>query len=73
MRREYDMQPVPLVEFKDGDLPIAGGAGEKTPAFMRGPADDVDGGLVEVEVGDFGPLGVLLAPDEDFAVVGGGG
>ena len=27
---------------------------------------------MEVEVGDFGPLRRLLAPDEDLAVVGGG-
>lgn len=40
---------------------------------MWRPADDVDGGLVEVEIGNFGPLGVLFAPDEYFAVVGGGG
>lgn len=37
---------------------------------MGRPAHDVDGGGVQGEVGDFLPLTVLLAPDQDFAVVG---
>lgn len=73
VRGELDMAPIALVEFEDGDLAVAGGAGEEAAAFMRGPGDDVDGGVVQGEIGDFGPLAGLGAPDEDFAVVGGGG
>lgn len=73
MRGELDVAPVALVELKDGDIAVRGGAGEEAAAFVRGPGDDVDGGVVVGEIGDFGPEAGLFAPDEDFAVVGGGG
>ena len=44
-----------------------------TARFRRTPGDDVDGCGVQSEFVDALPLGVLLAPDEDAAVVGGAG
>lgn len=67
------MAPIALIEFEHGDFAVGGGAGEETSAFVWGPGDDVDGGVVVGEIGDFGPEAGLFAPDEDFAVVGGGG
>lgn len=40
---------------------------------MRRPGHDVHGSRVQGEFEDFGPLPGLFAPDEHFAVVGGGG
>ena len=40
---------------------------------MRGPGDDVHGSGVQGEVGHAGPLVGGFAPDEDFAVIRGGG
>lgn len=40
---------------------------------MGRPGDYVDGCGVQREIEDFGPGVALLAPDEDFAVVRGGG
>ena len=73
VRGELDVAPVALVELEDRDIAVGGGAGEEAAAFVRGPGDDVDGGVVVGEIGDFGPEAGLFAPDEDFAVVGGGG
>lgn len=73
MRGEDLVLPAALLEFQDADAAVRGGAGEQAAAFVRRPRHDVDGGGVQSEVGDFLPLRVLLAPDEHFAVVAGGG
>ena len=73
MRLEDLMAPVPLLELKHAHPAVAAGAGEQAPALVRRPGDDVHGGSVQGEVGHAGPLAGGFAPDEDFAVVGGGG
>jgi hypothetical protein len=44
-----------------------------TPRFRRRPGDDVDGGGVVCELVDALPLPVLLAEDEDAAVIAAAG
>lgn len=70
MRGEDLVLPAALVELEYADAAVGGGACEQAAGFVGGPAHDVDGGGVEGEVGDFLPLAVLFAPDQDFAVVG---
>ena len=73
MRLEDLVAPIPFLKFQHADFAIAGCAGEQAPGFVVGPADNVHGGGVQGEVSDAGPLALGFAPDEDFAVVGGGG
>lgn len=73
MRRKDFLVPAIILEFEDGDGTVGGSAREDAAAFVRGPGDDVYAGGVQGEVEDACPLRALFAPDEDFAVVAGGG
>lgn len=73
VRREDLVAPRVILEFKDGYVAIAGGAGEQAARVMRGPRNQVYACGVEGEFVDFLPLVVLFPPYEDFAVVAGGG
>ena len=67
------MLPAALAKLEHADAAIRGGAREQAAGFVGGPRHDVHGRAVQREVCDFLPLRVLLPPDEDFAVVAGGG
>lgn len=73
MRLEDGVLPAVVAKLEDGDVAIGGGAGEEAASLVRGPADNVDRGLVEREIKDALPGAGLLAPDEDLAVVAGRG
>lgn len=75
-----------LLELMDGDTAIGAGAREDAAALVGCPAHHVYASCVDGELEDFGPCcgggllgpggegcGGCLAPDEDFAIVGGGG
>lgn len=74
--------PAVVAELEDANVAVGRGAGQEAAALVRRPGDHVDGGCVEGEIEDLGPgaaagggrcVLVLLAPDEDLAIVGGGG
>lgn len=67
------MLPAALAELEHADAAIRGSARKQAAGFVGGPRHNVHGRGVQREVGDFLPLRVLLPPDEDFAVVAGGG
>ena len=71
-RLEDLVGPSVVLELEDGDVAVGGGAGEEAAGLVRGPCYEVDRGGVQGDVVDFLPCAVLLAPDEDLAVVGGG-
>lgn len=83
MRVEDLMRPIALLEFEDADLAIGASAGEQAAGFVGRPGDDVHGGGVQGEAGDYlpggggagrvGGGGSGFAPDLYGAVVGGGG
>jgi len=73
------VRPAVIAELKHRDMTIGRSAGEQTSGFMRSPGDHVHRGGVKREVEDFRPSTaadrgsgalVLLAPDEDFSIVG---
>lgn len=73
VRLENLTRPIALLKLQNADFTVTGGACEKTPRLMWGPADDIDGSAMDMKIGDFGPLRILLAPDDNLAIVGGGG
>lgn len=82
MRVEQLVRPAIVAEFKYADVAVGGGTGEQAATLVRSPGDAVDGGSVQGEIKNFCPgasggggggARSLLAPYEDFAVVGGGG
>lgn len=73
MRREEHVRESVVVEGEHADVGVGGCGSEMTARFLWGPGDEVDGGGVEGEFVDALPGARLLAPDEDAAVVGGGG
>lgn len=65
------MRPIVVLELEDRDIAIGGGACQQAAGFMWGPGNEVYRCGVEGDVVDLLPRAVLLAPDEDLAVVGG--
>lgn len=81
MRVEDLVGPAVIAELEHAHVAVRRGASEETPTLVRRPGDHVDGGCVEGEIEDLGPGAaagrrgctlVVLAPDEDLAIVGGG-
>lgn len=72
MRIEEYMAEGVVLEGKDTDIAVTARGCQVTASFRRRPGDNVDGGGVEGEFVDALPLCILLAPDQDAAVVGGG-
>jgi hypothetical protein len=73
MRLHQLVRPRIILELEHADVAVRGRAREHAAGFVGGPGDEVDGGRVDGDLVDALPGVVLLAPDEDFAVVGGGG
>lgn len=73
MRLEDLMIHAVILELQHTHIPVAARAGQETARLVGGPGDDVHAGGVQGEIEDLGPCCAGLAPDEDFAVVGGGG
>lgn len=72
MRLKDLTRPIAFLKFQYADFTIAGGAREQTSRFVGRPADYIDRRCVKSEISHFRPLRGLLAPNEDFAIVGGG-
>ena len=69
---EYLVGECVVKEGDDGDVAVGGSCG-KVASWLGGrPGDQVDRCGVVGELIDSLPLAVLLSPDEDSAVVGGG-
>ena len=63
-----------VLEAEDADAAVGAGGGQVAAGLWRRPGDQVDRGGVQGELVDALPLVLrLLAPDQDAAVVGGGG
>lgn len=69
-------------ELKDTDVTVGRGAGKETTALVRGPRYHIHRSGVQGEIEDLGPGAAasgggrvvrLLAPDQDLAIVRGGG
>lgn len=67
------VRPRAVAELEDGDVAVAAGAREHAARVVGGPGDQVDRGRVQLRDVHARPLVVLLAPDEDLAVVAGRG
>jgi hypothetical protein len=74
VRREHQTRPLVILEFQHANIAVAAGACENAAAFVRRPVNEVDAGGVLREVEGFCPgAWRRFAPDDDAAVVGGGG
>lgn len=70
---ESTVVEVVVLELEDRDVAVRGRAGQQAARLVGRPRDDVDRGLVQRKVEDLLPRALLLAPDEDLAVVAGRG
>lgn len=68
---EYMTESI-ILECQDTDIAVTTCSGKMAARLRRRPSHDVDRGGVQGKLVDALPLGVLLAPDQDAAVVGGG-
>lgn len=73
MRGEDGVGEGVVFKAQHADFSITARGGQVAASFGGRPGDEVDGGGVEGEFVDALPRAVLFAPDEDAAVVGGGG
>lgn len=66
---EAGVVKVVVFELDDRDVAVGRGARQQAAGLVGGPGHDVDRGLVQGKVEDARPCALLLAPDEDLAVV----
>ena len=58
-----------VLELEDGDVAVGRGAREQAARLVRRPGDGVHRGLVQRKVEQLLPRALLLAPDQNLAVV----
>lgn len=73
MGGECTVVEIVVLELEDGDVAIRGCAGQQAAGLVGRPRDNIDRSFVQRKIENLLPRALLLAPDEDLAVVAGGG